>query len=81
MTDQMALFTMATAALGAAVVGINNEPTVAAGRLKDLHRKFGVDLRKPSEIANGQAAERANKLAAAVAIATVSVIGYQQLFG
>ena len=80
MTDQMALFTMACAAMSAAVVGINNEHVVAMGRLKAIHRKLRVDPRSSSEIANGRAAETANRLAAVIAIASVSVMAFQQIF-
>ena len=74
MVDAVVLFTMFCTAMGAAVVGINNEPVVKAGRLSALHRKLNVDLRSRSEIANGRAAEAATRMAAAIAIASILVL-------
>lgn len=79
MTDAMALFTMFGTAMGATVVGISNEPIIAAGRISELHRKLGIDLRSRSDIANGRAAETATKMAAAMAIAWILVLFVQQL--
>lgn len=80
MADAMVLFTMFSVAMGAAIVGINNEPVIAAGRVPDLHRKFNVDLRSPSAIASGRAAELATKMAAGMAIVSIIVLFVQHLF-
>ncbi|MET3828104.1 hypothetical protein ABIC16_003859 [Sphingomonas sp. PvP055] len=79
MTDAMVVFTMFSVAMGAAIVGINNEPAIAAGRIPDLHRKFKIDLRSPSAIASGKAAELATKMAAAMAIVSILVLFVKHL--